>query len=287
MTEFDWFSLAPYFALFLCVLMILAKARTHWVAGVLTLATLLGLGNQTLEWESLVALGLLPITVFVWINHYMSELLRKFAFVVFLFIGGSLAFHKFPGFNNFKVFDQLVFSPGSAPFDMYFNFDKIYLGIVVFMMLPRLERQVRFRDSYFTVAKYLFGAVFLLLPLAYFSGFVQYHPNTNPYLLVWAVNNLFFVCFTEEVLFRRFLQNYLVTYFRNTQYGDIVAIFLAAVVFGLAHFAGGFVYVGLATVAGILYGLCFYHTCNVRSSMALHFGVNLIHAALFTYPFAA
>ena len=287
MSDISFFELSPYLCLFLSVLFSLRGKNPVVPMALLVPAVILGFLNQMFAPLGLLVLILTPVSFFVWVNHFFAELMRKLGLVVFLVCAVILAIHELPGLNNFKLFDQVVFSDNSAPFNMYLNFDKAYLGIVMFNLLPPLDKVVEFKKSLWLVFRYLLVTALFLGPAAYFSGYVLWEPKANPYLALWALNNFFFVCFFEETIFRRFIQNQLVHYFRNTQYGDLVAIFLGAVIFGLAHIAGGMAYVALATLAGIFYGLCFYHSCNVRTSMLLHFSVNLIHSLLFTYPFYA
>jgi uncharacterized protein len=287
MSEISLFHLSPYILLFLCVILNLVGGKEKFIAALLLLVLPLAFFTQTVTGWAFLYFLMLPITLFVWVNHHFADLLRKICFFAFLILGFLLASHSLSGVQNFKVFDQVVFGEGMAPFNMFFNFDRVYLAVVMFMMLPPPEKIRDFKYTYFSILKYFVVALITILPIALFTGYIHPHFNTNPYLAIWALNNLLFVCFSEEVIFRRFIQTNLMEYFRNTQYGDLVSIFIGAIAFGLAHWAGGYLYVGMATIAGILYGLCYYQSWNIRSSMTLHFLVNLSHALFFTYPFAA
>jgi uncharacterized protein len=59
------------------------------------------------------------------------------------------------------------------------------------------------------------------------------------------------------------------------------------VLFGLAHIAGGIVYVGLATIAGIGYSIVYLRTRRIESAIVTHFAVNAVHFFGFTYPHLA
>lgn len=286
MTELNLIGLSPYLFLFISVLLTLSGDKPRGVVVTLVISLLLAFFTNTISGLSALSFLGLPIAMFIWVNHFFADLLRKIGFVFFLAIGYLLITHQVPGVNNYKIFDQLLFADGMAAFDLFLNYDKVYLAVVMLAILPTLDRTLPFSSSYGLVAKYFLVSFLVLFPAAYSVSYIKPHLNLNPYMLLWALNNFFFVCFAEEVIFRRFIQNYLVSYFRNVQYGDLVAIFLGALIFGVAHMGGGLVYVGLAILAGIFYGLCFYHSCNVRSSMLLHFLVNLCHALFFTYPYA-
>ncbi|MNP62935.1 CAAX amino terminal protease self- immunity [compost metagenome] len=57
----------------------------------------------------------------------------------------------------------------------------------------------------------------------------------------------------------------------------------ASVLFGLAHIGGGWQWVLLATLAGTGYGIA-YHRGGLAAAVSTHFGFNLLHFGLFTYP---
>ncbi len=286
MIEVSLLSLSPFLLLLASVMFSLTSSQKKASSVFLVLSLLLAFFSQQMKWPGAILFVILPLTLFLWINHYFAEALRKLGFLVFLILSVLLLTHYMEAVPSLKIFDQLLFAEGSAPFDLYLNYDKVYLAVVLFLMLPRLERQVKLRNSVPIIVKYYVLAAILLLPLALILGIVKWEAHSNPYILIWAINNFFFVAFAEEVIFRRYVQTGLLHYFRSTQYGDFLAIFGAALLFGLAHWTGGFTNVMLASLAGVFYGFCFYQTSNVRSALVLHFMVNLTHALFFTYPYA-
>jgi membrane protease YdiL (CAAX protease family) len=68
------------------------------------------------------------------------------------------------------------------------------------------------------------------------------------------------------------------------RYGSGVAVAASAVLFGLAHFAGGASYIVLATAAGLGYAIVYQRTQSIEMSMLAHFALNTTHFLLFTYP---
>lgn len=87
----------------------------------------------------------------------------------------------------------------------------------------------------------------------------------------------------EEVFFRGFLQRTLQNLLSNRQ---ILAIIIASLIFGVAHFQGELIYISLSTICGFFYGYAYYKTGKILCSMIVHFGLNLFHILLFTYPAA-
>jgi membrane protease YdiL (CAAX protease family) len=88
----------------------------------------------------------------------------------------------------------------------------------------------------------------------------------------------------EEAFFRGFIQKNLSLMMKKIQHGDYLALLIAAVLFGLAHYPGGIKYVILATVAGLGYVWVYLTTKRIEGSILTHFGLNLTHFLFFTYP---
>jgi len=206
------------------------------------------------------------------------------AFCIFvLFV--LLALHKIPGIKNLLVYDRIHISSVAMPFTMYLNFDKV-MAALIFFLTSDLYRKEDYMDvrSLRVVGYYMLLSACLLLP-AFAMHYIHFEPKITPILWLWALNNLFFVSFAEEVLFRGFVQNFiqesLVRYkIRN----DNIAIIVASIIFGMEHFSGGPMYVGLSCVAGFFYGKTYSITKRISCAMLLHFSVNVLHILFFTYP---
>ena len=91
-------------------------------------------------------------------------------------------------------------------------------------------------------------------------------------------------CTAEEALFRGFVQGELRRAWAERRGGSWAALAVAAGLFGLAHAAGGWRYVLMATVAGAGYGWIYDRTHRVEASILAHWGLNALHFFLFTYP---
>jgi hypothetical protein len=78
-----------------------------------------------------------------------------------------MANHVLPGFNNLRVFDHIRFSPDSAPFTMYLNFDKTAVGLVTYLFFVREIDAKGLRKSDFFLILRVFGILLgVMLPLA-------------------------------------------------------------------------------------------------------------------------
>ena len=71
---------------------------------------------------------------------------------------------------------------------------------------------------------------------------------------------------------------------RRYPYGNILSLISVSCLFGFAHFAGGFKYIVLAAMAGIVYGYAYQKTQRIEASILCHFGVNIFHFIFLTYP---
>jgi len=181
---------------------------------------------------------------------------------VFLLVAGMLSLHLLPGFSNPLLLGPVAFTPDAVPFTMYLDFDKTSVG--------------------FAGAGAIAG-ILLTLPFAIGLGAVRWEPKIPDGFWLWAFSNLLLVALAEEALFRGFFQNSLSRWLAGVPGCTAIAIGTTALVFGLAHFGSGPPMVLLAGLAGVAYGLA-YHYGGLLASMLAHFGLNLCHILLFTYP---
>ena len=133
-----------------------------------------------------------------------------------------------------------------------------------------------------TKSAYIAAAIFALVAMA--LGYLDWQPKWTPVFWLWAASNLFFTCLSEEALFRGFIQRELAGAFEGKSYGTWLPIAVSAALFGVAHFAGGWSYVALATAAGLGYAVVYHRTRSIEMAMVAHFALNATHFLLFTYP---
>jgi CAAX protease family protein len=124
----------------------------------------------------------------------------------------------------------------------------------------------------------------IVLGLALMLGYVQFDPKFNAIFFIWAMSNLLLTVVTEEALCRGFVLHYLDIYAIRYQYGQYVSLLLVSLFFGALHYTGGWKYIFLATVAGIVYGYIYQKTKRIEASILTHFLLNTLHFLLFTYP---
>lgn len=197
----------------------------------------------------------------------------------------ALLLHRLPGFNNPRVIDAVHFTPDARPFTLYLNFDKTLIGLFILGWCHR--RLASWRDwktMLTTTLPWSSALIGLLMTLSLAMGYVRFAPKFPAQSWLWLLVNLLFVCTAEEAFFRGFVQTQLQRLWKNRSGGRVTALIVASLLFGLAHFGGGWAYVALATVAGLGYGSIYQRTQRIEASILTHFALNTVHFFLFTYP---
>ncbi|MDH7787833.1 membrane protease YdiL (CAAX protease family) [Ochrobactrum sp. 19YEA23] len=271
---------------------------------IVALALLIAVFIAALLGESISLVGLLSLAVFSILTHWRFNILRESMYRRFpwteptmdlLVIAACLTFfiHVVWGFHNTKIIDAAVMSTGGVPFSMYLNLDKTAAAIILALSGRFFTSGTEFdapikrtgtADTVKIIGMMWGGCLITLIPVALVIGYIKFDPKIMPHFGIWALNNLVFVAFAEEVLFRGMIQGRLLAYSYYHRWHPAFAITISAILFGLLHFDGGVAYIALAGVAGLFYGTAYYKTGRLISSISVHFLLNLSHALFFTYP---
>ena len=251
----------------------------------LGVSILFGLTSKRIELISVVFILLLACFAYFLQNIKISLIVRILSAVGLLILGCGLALHIVPGFHNLQVLDKVKISEDGILFSLYLNFDKTIVGIIILGILHQL---ITTKNEWIKMYKGMIPRALVLImiiaSLSILFHYVRFDPKLPSSLLIWSCTNLLFVCVAEEGFFRGFIQKYLCLVFQNIKYGNLLAISIASILFGLAHYAGGVLYVLLAFIAGMGYGFIYFRTKRIESSIITHFLLNLIHFLFFTYP---
>ncbi|MBS0286111.1 MAG: CPBP family intramembrane metalloprotease [Proteobacteria bacterium] len=218
--------------------------------------------------------------------HAKNKWLRKGAFLVVLMCSVAIMLVPVPGIENWQAINRLYITEDAIPYSMYFTFDKSLIGLffIWFCGYHSLANEGKWKPALKIAAKSGLIAIALLLPLTFALGYVKFDVKLTPFFFLWAINNLFFVSIAEEALFRGMIQQTLMSWWQNYKVGKWVALVITASLFGAAHFKGGYKYMILASVAGLLYGYAYIRAKKIEASILTHFMVNSVHFVFFTYP---
>ena len=204
-------------------------------------------------------------------------------------VGGcALIQHQLPGMEGWLFWDQVRVSSASKPYTMYFPLDKVLMGLILAVCSGRLmmERHQTPFVEWGTVFRVGGLCIVSLMGVSLASGHVIFDPKWTILAGVWAVNNLLFQCFAEEMLYRGLIQQTLVDYAKRLRVSSFWPVLLSALIFGLSHYRGGLPFMVLSAVAGGFYGYVYLKTHRLDVAIGLHFALNFIHFVLFTYPAA-
>lgn len=207
--------------------------------------------------------------------------LRIAGHALFIALALALGAHWLPGFDNARMVNAIRLDADAVPFTLFLNQDKPLIGFWLLLVCPWvLGRRSR---SLFTVTALLLTTVVAVLAAGYLLGVVAWSPKWPGLLWLWAANNLLLVCIVEELFFRGYLQEGLTRLLRHHHGATLVSLLVPTALFGLAHAGAGWQWALLAAAAGLGYGLC-YRAGGLTAAVLAHFGLNLSHLLLFSYP---
>jgi membrane protease YdiL (CAAX protease family) len=276
-----------YGFLYLTVLLLWAPGKNKLPLWAITLfiAIILGFASQQLS-----AIAIIPIVLLGFAAYYSqaarpSDFVRFFASIFLLLLGLGLSTHQIPGFNSLNIINHVYFTKDAIPFTLNLSLDKTLIGIFILGFSHEL---IKSKQEWIVMVKQTalraVLIVFLVMILAVILGFVRFETKFPHSFWIWAVTNFLFVCTAEEAFFRGFIQKNLVLWMKKRRYGHYLAIGIAAVIFGLAHSAGGIKYMFLVTMAGVGFGWIYDRTKRIEASILTHFSLNIMHFLFFTYP---
>ncbi len=248
-------------------------------------AVIAGLFHGYLTWQAPVALGTLAITAYIAGRSGTNRLQRTLFVTITALLALALALHLLPGFRNPVLVANIKFSPDSAPFTQYANFDKAAVGLILLTLLTRRSRTRReWRDMLVRTLPIAAVTAAVVIAAAISFGYVRPAVKFSWYTPVFLVTNLLFVCVAEEAFFRGLIQERLGKALAGVPFGPTIGVAASALLFGAAHLGGGAFYAGIAALAGLGYAFSYAVVKRIEAPILVHFGVNAVHFVGFTYP---
>jgi membrane protease YdiL (CAAX protease family) len=261
------------------------KALPWPYLALLGLGYALALSVGQFGWLALITLGLLVLAGFA-VHLRSVPVARVLGHGLFIVLAVALALHWLPGFYNGRAIAPQRLTDNAVPFAMYLNLDKPLIGFWLLLVCPWIVARRSLRLTVYATALALPLCVILALGGAELLGMIGWAPKWPEQSWLWLLNNLLLVTLVEEALFRGYIQGGLSRQFKHLPYGDNLALLLASLLFGVAHAGAGWQWMLLAGLAGVGYGLA-YRFGGLGAAIATHFGLNLLHFGLFTYPMLA
>jgi membrane protease YdiL (CAAX protease family) len=216
-------------------------------------------------------------------NRPLWQALAGLAFFLYAL---AMGLALLPGFNRVELVAPVVLSAGAAPYSIGVGFPKVTTGIVILGLInPLLVRSWRELGRVLARAVPVYAITATVgVAVVILMGYSSFAPKWTPLFLLFAPINLFFTCLSEEAFFRGFVQHELSRVGSRRALASGIALAVAALLFGAAHFGGGLNYVIAAAVAGLGYGWAFMRDMRIEAAMFVHFGINATHFLLFVYP---
>jgi membrane protease YdiL (CAAX protease family) len=281
------FSNLTYLLLLLCVICSVFALRKKLIISIIVITNLYALLQGAINFSALFTLIVFYLMSDKYFNRpNISRSQKNLLFIVMLCLIIALSMHQIGGFYNLLIDNKIAVSANSAPYTMYLNFDKTMVAVMLYVTSGLYQSQRAMdKEAFFQTIKYYLLCIVTLLGAALLMNFVRLDLKIPGNILIWSINNLFFVCFAEEVIFRGIFQNQLKKYLQSVKI-NYLHVMISAILFGLAHAKGGVIYVSLACVAGLFYGMSYDKTNRILTPVLVHFGLNLTHFIFLTYPFA-
>lgn len=215
-----------------------------------------------------------------------SLVLRRVFISAVLIVILLLSLHAFSDLKNTLLYSDVIISSHAPDFSLYLNFDKGLASVLLFfilMNLPRYTSRKSFFNTRLRLSCLLIGSIGGVLCLGYILG-LGYDPKLPAIVFEFMLINFMFTVIAEEAFFRGFMQNQLQVKFSGYRQGNSIALLITSVIFGLVHFSGGWYFVGLAFIASFVYGFVYLKTGSLLAAIVTHWGVNVGHFLLLTYP---
>ena len=245
------------------------------------LAVGLAFAGDLVDWRGLVAL-LAVAAACIAAHRAPGKSARLVAHAAVVALCAGFFLHVVPGFNNPRVIDAVLIGEGTSSYSKYLNFDKGMAGVLLLgLYVPEHVRNDKAAQRFTAFAWRFAIMVGALATVAMASGYARWDPKLPDWWALWVWSMLVLTALPEEAAFRGVIQEQISGYVPGSQW---IAIVAAGVLFGLAHAAGGSLYVLVASLAGVGYGWIYASTRSIAWAIMAHAGLNAIHFFVFTYP---
>ncbi|MBC8946454.1 MULTISPECIES: CPBP family intramembrane glutamic endopeptidase [Xenorhabdus] len=248
------------------------------------LAIVVGISTYVLAYPAIISLLMISVlgVTHIYFNTKMHTIGKNITELLLVIVSILLFIHHIPGFHNLKYLDKVQVGPLSAPFSMYFNFDKALIPFILLCCMPSLFRRNPVVNAPAHGWALLIATIPALLGLATVLGGLAVELHLPSWFPAFVAANILFVSLAEEALFRGYIQQKL-----SQWMNPYFALIITSLIFGVAHFAGGALLMAFATLAGLIYGIAWMWSGRLWVAVGFHFTLNVLHLLFYTYPIKA
>ncbi len=241
----------------------------------------LGFNSGFISFNALIIIIGYLIAAWAYFNNKVNRHFKTLLWWLIFALALLFSYHIVKGITNLQVVPHEIISDGAYPFSLWFNLDTIIasLGILLFANFAKSNKT--------SLAKILIVYVIAITVVALIAislDVVKLDIKLPEFFASWLIINLLVSCVFEEVFFRYFVQGTLQKALSSYNYGDLIALLVATLLFTAKHFPGPPNYLITVFVAGLFYGYTYKITNRIEASIALHFLINTLHFFFFTYP---
>ncbi|HEY7885925.1 MAG TPA: CPBP family intramembrane glutamic endopeptidase [Cellvibrionaceae bacterium] len=248
-----------------------------------------GLIALQLWWAMLAPVGAVFLSAYIVVTLGMARAsIPRWAIVslraLWFLMSTALVVHLVPGIYNLPLLMDASLKPGSAPTSLYWNIDKVWLAWSLGTYVVSLwqgNRKLHRRDWGLVIFVGVVGTVVVML-WGMGAGVLAWQPAVPMAFILLVAANLLNTCIAEELLFRGVIQRWC-----TRRWSPVIALFLTSALFGLVHLPVSLAFAIGAFIAGLCYGAVYQITGRLWAAVLCHWGLNLVHMLLFTYPVVA
>lgn len=131
----------------------------------------------------------------------------------------------------------------------------------------------------------------ILIPIGFLTGFFVWNPILDvEFIVVGFIGIWLTIALPEELVFRSVVQHQLTERapFKDNQHWKFIVLVVVSIIFGLTHWNNTtpqfiWVYIFLASIAGIIYGICWWRG-GLFSAILVHTLIDWVWSLLFKLP---
>lgn len=185
----------------------------------------------------------------------------------------SLKLHLLPGFHPYFITSKFAV-----------GLENPLIGLFPLALLVPLFKIKEWKGVIKGLGLGLLG-ICALASLAILSGATHLDFKIPSFMGIRVLSNFLLTSIPEEGFYRGFLQKTLGQYFKETPFGNGVALVLSSLIFAISHlyWSPNLGILAFTFLAGLLYGTVYVFSGKIESAILTHFLFNIIHMTMFSY----